>query len=451
MSDPTSGQTPPGAADPAGPAGSRRATGPKHRADPKDTPGPAGPAAQAQIDPRLLVREQGFAGYVGEFKRRMHSGELGSLPVVVGLAVIWVIFQSLNSQFLSPQNLSNLSVDIVATGLISVGIVFVLLLGEIDLSAGAVSGACAAVLAVLHVNEGWSPWAAVAAAVAVATALGLVHGLFFAKIGVPSFVVTLAGMLAWTGLQLWVLGPNGTVNLPYDGLIAQLTSTYFNQVIAAYGLAALAVAGFLTVSMVGNARRRAAGIPFRTTGDVILRTAGLAIVAFGAAYVLNQYKGLPLALLIFLAVVVAADFVQRRTRYGRSVFAVGGNIEAARRAGVNVAAIRISVFMISGAMAAVGGIFAASRIASASQATGQSNVLMMAIAAAVIGGTSLFGGRGTAYSALLGMLVIQSIASGMALQGVSNSIQFMVTGAVLLAAVVIDSISRRSQKAAGRA
>ncbi|GGL33004.1 sugar ABC transporter permease [Planomonospora parontospora] len=421
----------------------------KHRAD--EPAGPAGPAAEAQFDPRLLVREKGAAGYVEEFKRRVRGGELGSLPVIVGLAVIWIVFQSLNSQFLSPQNLSNLSIDIVATGLISVGIVFVLLLGEIDLSAGAVSGAGAAVLAVLQVNNGWHPLAAIAAAVAVAALLGLVHGVFFAGLGVPSFVVTLAGMLAWTGFQLWVLGPSGTINLPYEGLVAGLTSTYFTQLIAAYGLAGLVTAGFFAVSVLGNARRRAAGIPSRTTADIILRTLVLAFVVFGVAHVLNQYKGLPLALLIFLVVVVAADFVQRRTRYGRKVFAVGGNIEAARRAGINVAAIRVSVFMISGAMAAVGGVFAASRIASASQATGQSNVLMMAIAAAVIGGTSLFGGRGTAYSALLGMLVIQSISSGMALQGVSNSIQFMVTGAVLLAAVVIDSLSRRSQKASGRA
>ncbi|MBB2914673.1 D-xylose transport system permease protein [Streptosporangium becharense] len=418
---------------------------------PLEPSAPAGPAAQAQVDPRLLVREQGFAGYLGEFKRRVRGGELGSLPVVVGLVIIWIIFQSLNSQFLSPQNLSNLSIDIVATGLISVGIVFVLLLGEIDLAAGAVSGACAALLAVLYVNNGWNPIMAIAAAVVAGAVLGLLHGSFFALIGVPSFVVTLAGLLAWTGLQLLVLGPNGTINLPDAGLVSRLTSTYFSQVIAAYGLAALATAGFFIVSYVGNSRRRAAGIPTRTMGDLLFRTAVLAIVAFGAAFILNKYKGLPLALLIFLVVVVAADFVQRRTRYGRSIFAVGGNIEAARRAGVNVALIRITVFMISGAMAAVGGVFAASRIASASQATGQSNVLLMAIAAAVIGGTSLFGGRGTAFSALLGMLVIQSIASGMALEGVSNSVQFMVTGAVLLAAVVIDSVSRRSQKASGRA
>ncbi|GAA4062343.1 sugar ABC transporter permease [Nonomuraea soli] len=409
-----------------------------------------GPASDAQVDPRLLVREEGLAGYLGEARRRIKGGELGPLPVIIGLVVIWIVFQTLNDRFLSAQNLSNLSVDIVATGLISVGIVFVLLLGEIDLSAGAVSGACAAILAVLSVNQGWNPVLAIIVSVAVGATMGLIHGFFFAKIGVPSFVVTLAGMLAWTGFQLWVLGPNGTINLP-DGLISDLTGTYFAYVIAAYGLAALATAAFLIVSLAGNARRRKAGVPSRSMGDIVFRTAVLAVVAFGAAYILNLYRGLPLALLIFLAVVVVTDFVLRRTKYGRSIFAVGGNIEAARRAGINVAFIRMSVFAISGSFAALGGIFAASRIASASQATGQSNVLMMAIAAAVIGGTSLFGGRGSTFSALLGMLVIQSIASGMALQGVSNSIQFMVTGAVLLAAVVIDSVSRRSQKASGRA
>ncbi|GAA3216926.1 sugar ABC transporter permease [Actinocorallia longicatena] len=408
-------------------------------------------AATAQVDPRLVVQQEGFKGYLHEFTRKIKGGELGSLPVVVGLVLIWIVFQSLNSNFLSAQNLSNLSIDIVATGMISVGIVFVLLLGEIDLAAGSVSGVAAAVLAVLNVNKGWNPVLAIIAAVLVGTLLGFVHGWFFAKIGVPAFVVTLAGMLAWSGLQLQILGPNGTINLDNNGLVSKLTSSYFSQVVAAYGLAILAVAGFFAVSFLGNKRRKAAGVPSRTMTDLLIRTAGLAIVALGVAYILNQYKGLPVALLIFLIVCVLTDFILRRTSYGRKVFAVGGNIEAARRAGISVPWIRISVFMISGGMAAVGGIFAASRISSASQATGQSNVLMMAIAAAVIGGTSLFGGRGSTFSALLGMLVIQSIASGMALQGVSNSIQFMVTGAVLLAAVVIDSVSRRSQKAAGRA
>ncbi|MBW8486582.1 sugar ABC transporter permease [Actinomadura parmotrematis] len=425
----------------ASPAGSTGPAGPT---------GPAGLAKEAQVDPRLLVREQGLKGYLTQFKQRIRGGELGSLPVIVGLIVIWLVFQSLNSQFLSAQNLSNLSVDIVATGLISVGIVFVLLLGEIDLAAGSVSGVSAAVVAVLNVNHGWNPVLAIIVAIAVGALLGLIHGLFFAKVGVPAFVVTLAGLLAWNGLQLRILGANGTINLDNNGLVSKLTNTYFSQVIAAYGLALIGTVAFFAISYFGNQRRKAAGVPSRTMGDLLVRTAGLAIVAFAVAYVLNQYKGLPLALLIFLIVVVATDFVQRRTTYGRKVFAVGGNIEAARRAGINVALIRISVFVISGAFAAAGGLFAASRISSASQATGQSNTLLLAIAAAVIGGTSLFGGRGSTYSALLGMLVIQSITSGMALQGVSNSIQFMVTGAVLLAAVVIDSLSRRTQKATGR-
>jgi D-xylose transport system permease protein len=415
------------------------------------TPEPCPVAEQAQLDPRLLVREHGLRGYLTEFRRRIRGGELGSLPVVVGLILIWIIFQALNGQFLSAQNLSNLAISIVPVGMISVGIVFVLLLGEIDLSAGSVSGACAAIVAVLNVNQGWSPLPAIALATVAGVLLGLVHGFFFAWIGVPAFVVTLAGMLAWNGLQLRILGPNGTVNLDSEGVIAKLTSTYFPQVIAAYGVALAATAGFFVISYLGNRRRTAAGVPARSLSDLALRTFGLAIVSFAVAYVLNQYKGLPLALLIFLFVVVATDFVLRRTVYGRQVFAVGGNIEAARRAGINVARIRISVFMISGGFAAVGGLLAASRISSASQATGQSNTLMLAIAAAVIGGTSLFGGRGSTYSALLGMLVIQSITSGMALEGVANSVQFMVTGGVLLAAVVLDSISRRNQKAAGRA
>jgi D-xylose transport system permease protein len=408
-------------------------------------------AATAQVDPRLVVSQEGFKGYRHEFIRRIKGGELGSLPVVIGLVLIWIVFQSLNSNFLSAQNLSNLSIDIVATGMISVGMVFVLLLGEIDLAAGAVSGVAAAVLAVLNVNKGWNAVAAIITAVAVGTLLGFIAGWFFAKVGVPAFVVTLAGMLAWSGLQLQILGANGTINLDNNGLVSKLSSYYFSQLIAAYGVAALATVGFFASSYVGNARRKAAGVPGRTMTDLIIRTAALGVVSFGTAFILNQYKGLPVALLIFLLVCVGSDFILRRTVYGRKVFALGGNIEAARRAGINVALIRITVFMISGGMAAVGGVFAASRISSASQATGQSNVLMMAIAAAVIGGTSLFGGRGSTYSALLGMLVIQSIASGMALQGVSNSIQFMVTGAVLLGAVVIDSVSRRSQKAAGRA
>ena len=409
------------------------------------------PAAGSAADPRLLQRQSGLAGYWAEFMRRVKGGELGSLPVIAALIIIWIVFWALNSTFLSAQNLSNLSQQIVGTGMIALGVVFVLLLGEIDLSVGSVSGLAAAVFAVVSVNHGVNEWLALLLALATGAGTGLIHGFFFAKVGVPAFVVTLAGNLAWNGLMLNILGANGTVNLPNDGNVAKLYNTFYGQVAAAYGVAAVAVVLYAIVAWLGRARRVRAGVPAQPVGEIAVRTIALAIVAFGIAYVFNQYKGLPLAPLIFLIFIVVGDFVLRRTVYGRRVFAVGGSIEAARRAGISVPFIRITVFTISGFMAAVGGLFLAGQIESASQTSGGGNLLMNAIAAAVIGGTSLFGGRGKTWSALLGALVIGSIQSGMNIQGLSNSIQFMITGAVLLAAVVIDSVARRTQKASGRA
>nr|WP_267246535.1 sugar ABC transporter permease [Streptomyces sp. PR69] len=381
----------------------------------------------------------------------MGGGEFGSVPVVLGLVMIWVIFQSLNSNFLSPRNLSNLSVDIVGTGLIAAGIVFVLLVGEIDLSVGSVSGFGAALFAVLNVQNGMAEWLAVIVAVLCGAAIGLVQGFFFAKVGVPAFVVTLAGLLGWNGLMLYVLGTSGTVNLDDEGLVATLTSHYFSDIAVAYGVAALGTAAFFLASYQDGRHRKATGLPYRPLGEIGLRTGVVAVIAFAAAHVLNQFRGLPLALLIFLVFVAGLDFVLRRTPYGRRVYAVGGGAEAARRAGVNVVRVRVSVFMVSASMAVVGGLFLASRITSASQTSGTGLLLLNAIAAAVIGGTSLFGGHGRTWSALLGMLVIQSIASGMALLGIQAAVQFMITGGVLLAAVVIDSLSRRTQEAHGRA
>ncbi|MFI9048510.1 sugar ABC transporter permease [Streptomyces sp. NPDC053427] len=394
--------------------------------------------------------EHGIQGALASFARRFRSGELGSVPVVLGLVVVWLIFESLNRNFLSPRNLSNLSVDIVGTGLIAIGIVFVLLLGEIDLSVGSVSGLAAAAFAVLNVNQGMGEGLAVLLAVLAGTAIGAVQGFFFAKVGVPAFVVTLAGLLGWNGLMLYILGTSGTINLDDKGLVAMLTGHYFTDVAAAYGLAALGTAGYFLASYRDTMRRRAAGIPSRPLRETLLRTAVLAAVALAAAYVLNQFQGLPLALLIFLIFLVGLDYVLRRTPYGRMIFALGGSVEAARRTGLNVGLVRISVFMISGTMAAIGGLFLASRVTSASQSSGSGNLLMDAIAAAVIGGTSMFGGRGRTWSALLGVLVIQSIASGVALMGIQTAVQFMITGGVLLIAVVIDSLSRRAQKSHGR-
>ncbi|MFI1565165.1 sugar ABC transporter permease [Streptomyces sp. NPDC020490] len=411
----------------------------------------AAAAAVTAVDPRLLVREQGLTGYIGEFKRKMKSGELGSIPVVIGLIAICVIFQSLNSQFLSAQNLSDITVTMVGTGMISVGIVFVLLLGEIDLSVGSVSGAASAIAAVLAVNQGWPEWAAVLVAVAAGAAIGALHGFFFAVLGAPAFAVTLAGLLFWLGFMLKILGENGTINLDSDGLVGKLTTYFFSDVAAAYGLAAAVVAVFFISSFLGNRRREAAGVPSRPLSDTVLRTVLLAVVSFAAAAMYNQYKGLPLATVIFLVFLIGTDFVLRRTAYGRKIFALGGSVEASRRAGINVTAIRISVFAISGGFAAVGGLFLASKIASANQSAGAGDLLMNAIAAAVIGGTSLFGGRGRTWNALLGVLVIVSIQYGLQLESIAEPVKYMITAAVLLTTVVIDSVTRKTQKTAGRA
>ncbi|MDQ1035591.1 D-xylose transport system permease protein [Streptomyces sp. V3I8] len=411
----------------------------------------AAAAAVTVVDPRLLVREQGLAGYVGEFKRKMKGGDLGSVPVVIGLIVICIIFQSLNSAFLSAENLNNIAVAMVATGMMSVGIIFVLLLGEIDLSVGSVSGVAGAITAVLSVTHGVNEWLAVLIALVSGAAIGALHGFFFARIGAPAFAVTLAGLLFWLGFMLQILGENGTINIDGDGVVGKLTTYYFSDVAAAYGLALVAVVLFFVTSFLDSRRREAAGIPSRPLGDLIMRTVLLAIVAFAAAIMFNQYKGLPLALLLFVLVLVLSDFVLRRTSYGRKIFALGGSVEASRRAGINVTAVRVSVFALAGFFAAVGGLFWASKIAAANQSAGAGDLLMNVIAAAVIGGTSLFGGRGRTWNALLGVMVITSIQYGLALEGIATPVQYMITGGVLLATVVIDSITRKTQKTAGRA
>jgi D-xylose transport system permease protein len=253
--------------------------------------------------------------------------------------------------------------------------------------------------------------------------------------------------------MLWLLGASGTINIPDSGPVHLLGqgSFFMDQAIAgAYILAALGVASLLFGSLIDQRRRKAAGVPFRPTSEIALRVGLLAVAGFVSAYVLNQSSGVSNALVIFLASLVIVDFVLRRTTYGRKVFAVGGGIEAARRAGINVPMVRITVFAISGGFAAIGGMFFAGQTQSATLNAGGGNTLMLAIAAAVIGGTSLFGGRGSVWSALLGMLVIQSIQTGLDLLNMNTSIQYMITGGVLLGAVVIDSVSRKSQKAAGR-
>ncbi|AJE81195.1 MULTISPECIES: sugar ABC transporter permease [Streptomyces] len=436
----------------------------KNSAQPQETAtavkDPADPAAGGSaapipaVDPRLLVREQGLKGYGTEFVRKIRGGELGSLPVVVGLIVIAIIFQAKNDSFLSASSLANIAVFTSGLGIMAVGIVFVLLLGEIDLSVGSVAGLGAAIWAVLSVNHGWSDWTAVLFAVVCGLVIGALHGVFFAKVGVPAFVVTLAGFLGWSGLQIWLMGSEGSINTPEGSIVENLTSHYFADKAVGYGVALVAVLAYAASLLWETRRRRAADLPSRPVSEIVLRTAVVAVISFVVAYELNEpegARGLPLALVLFLAVLVIADFVARRTTFGRKVFAVGGNAEAARRAGINVDMIRIAVFGISGMLAAFGGLFIASTAGGATKNLGSGNTLMLVIAAAVIGGTSLFGGRGKVWSALLGMLVLQSIQQGLNLLGMASEIQYMITGAVLLAAVVIDSVSRRTQKTAGRA
>uniref|UniRef100_A0AAU2K2X1 Xylose transport system permease protein XylH n=1 Tax=Streptomyces sp. NBC_00049 TaxID=2903617 RepID=A0AAU2K2X1_9ACTN len=416
---------------------------------------PVNPAAAHDaipaVDPRLLVREEGLAGYVGEFKRKMKAGDLGSLPVVIGLIVIWSIFQGLNSNFLSPENLTNIAITMTGTGMIAIGIIFVLLLGEIDLSVGSVSGVSGAIVAVLAVTHGVNEWLAILAAVAGGALIGCIHGFFFAKLGAPAFAVTLSGLLFWLGAMLQILGSNGTINIDSDGVVGQLTTYFFSDVAVAYGLATLAVGGYFLSAFLDAKRRGAAGMPTRPMAEILLRTGLLALFAFGPAVLFNQYKGLPLAVVVFLLALVITDFLLRRTTFGRNVFALGGSVEASRRAGINVTRIRITVFAISSTFAAIGGLFWASKIAAANQSAGAGDLLMNVIAAAVIGGTSLFGGRGRTWNALLGVMVIVSIQYGLALEGIATPIQYMITGAVLLATVVIDSVTRKTQKTAGRA
>ncbi|MFD6967811.1 sugar ABC transporter permease [Streptomyces sp. NPDC059979] len=416
---------------------------------------PVNPAAAHDaipaVDPRLLVREEGLAGYVGEFKRRMKAGDLGSLPVVIGLIVIWSIFQGLNSNFLSPENLTNIAITMTATGMIAIGIIFVLLLGEIDLSVGSVSGVSGAIVAVLAVTNGVNEWLAILAAIAGGALIGCIHGFFFARLGAPAFAVTLSGLLFWLGAMLQILGSNGTINIDSDGVVGQLTTYFFSDVAVAYALAALAVAGYFLAAFLDARRREAAGMPSRPLVEILLRTGMLALFAFVPAVLFNQYKGLPLAVVVFLLALIVTDFVLRRTTFGRNVFALGGSVEASRRAGINVTRIRITVFAVSSTFAAIGGLFWASKIAAANQSAGAGDLLMNVIAAAVIGGTSLFGGRGRTWNALLGVMVIVSIQYGLALEGIATPIQYMITGAVLLATVVIDSITRKTQKTAGRA
>lgn len=375
--------------------------------------------------------------------KKVAAGELGSVRVLIVLALIWLIFSIANENFLTAVNLTNLSLQIAAVGTISVGVVLVLLLGEIDLSVGAVSGLAASVMAVLSVKHGWNAYPAIGAALLVGAAIGLFQGTVSTRLVIPTFVVTLAGLLAWQGAQLAVLGNTGTVNIE-DQAILNLASVFLAPWLG--WLVAAVVVGALLVAELGHRRARgAAGLEQAPTLSSVLRLGGAAVALFGGVLVVNADRGVPLALVILVAIVANFHILLTRTKFGRHVFAVGGNDEAARRAGIPVARIRTIVFMLASTMAAFGGILAASRLQAVNQSSGGSDLLLLAIAGPVIAGTSLFGGRGSVWSALLGALVIGSISNGMDLLALESSVKFMVTGGVLLGAVALDAVTTRGR------
>ena len=361
------------------------------------------------------------------------------------------MFQVLNSVFLSPKNLVNLSLECCSVGVIALGVVCVLLVGQIDLSVGSVSGLTAAILAVLFVNHHVPVALAILAAIAAACAIGALYALLFNRFGMPSFVATLAGLLAFLGLQLYILGDIGSINIPFNSSLVRFAQLDFVPPILSYVFSAAAAAIVFLNGFTLAARRRSAGLSANSIRVLLVRSVAVLVALEFVTWYLNRGRGVGWMFVFFAALVGILNYALTRTQWGRSMFAVGGNAEAARRAGINVRAIYASAFVLCSGLAAVGGILGAARLASANQSSGTGDVNLDAIAAAVIGGTSLFGGRGNAFSALLGIIVIQSISSGLTLLNLSSSFRFMITGLVLALAVAVDSLARKSRASHGQA
>ncbi|MCW1920340.1 sugar ABC transporter permease [Rhodobacter sp. KR11] len=394
--------------------------------------------------------DDSLTGALRSFVDRVKSGDLGMLPVAVGLVVISVVFSILNPIFLVPNNLVNLLFDCATVGIISLGIVCVLLVGEIDLSVGSISGFASAMVGVFWVGQGWPVLLAIAAALVMGGAVGWVYAQLFNRLGMPSFVSTLSGLLALLGMQLYILGPTGSINLPYESALVSFGQTLVMPPAVSHGLGLLPGIVMLIAGQRRRLRRGKANLSVPPLGGLVTKAAVLTAALQGAIFYLNLGRGLPWMFGLFVLLVVCLNYGLTRTQWGRSVIAVGGNREAARRAGINVRGIYTSAFVLCGTLSALGGTLAASRLASSSQQAGTGDVNLNAIAAAVIGGTSLFGGRGSAWSALLGIIVIQAISSGLTLLNLSSSLRYMITGAVLAIAVIVDSLARRSRISHGR-
>ncbi|MGY0398641.1 MAG: sugar ABC transporter permease [Ostreibacterium sp.] len=387
---------------------------------------------------------------VKDFILRIRLGDTGFVPVILGLILIWGIFTAINPVFLTPNNLVNLLFDSATVGVIALGIICVLLLGEIDLSIGSMSGVGSALVGVFWVNYGIPLPIVVIGSLIFGSVVGIAYALLRIQLGMPSFVSTLAGLLALLGFQLYLLGSTGSINLPYDSTIVNFGQLMIMPVWVSHSLALIpgiyiAYMGFRT-----HQKRIAINLSTGHFGGIVFKVILVTALLESCVAYLNLSRGVPWMFGLFLLLVATMDYCLTKTKWGRSIFAVGGNSEAARRAGINVKVIYISAFMACSSLATLGGILSASRLASASQQAGTGDVNLNAIAAAVIGGTSLFGGRGSAWSALLGIIVIQSISNGLTLLNMSSADRYMITGAVLAIAVIIDSMARKSRISHGR-
>lgn len=404
-----------------------------------------------QSKPDEAAPPGGLRGALLEYIARLRAGDVGSLPVVLGMVLIVAVFTSQTSIFFTARNFDNLIVQMAPLVMIAIGVVFTLLIAEIDLSIGYVSGlggVAAAWLQQVGTGHDWSGLLVIPVVLLFGAAIGLFQGSFVAFLGVPSFVVTLAGLIAFQGVIIAWIGSQATIGI--DDKWINDTANYFLPKTAGWVVAVIIVLGYVLSSLEGMLSRRRARLPAAGVATTLVRIAFIAVVAFGAVGIANHARGVPFAGLLVVALLVFWTFVANRTTFGRHVYAVGGNAEAARRAGINVVFIRLAVFMISSGMAVLGGIMFAARLNSVDLSAGGGPILLNAIAAAVIGGTSLFGGRGRVVSALLGALVIMTIANGLSLMGSTASTQYIITGVILLAAVTLDTVTRRRLESSGR-
>jgi D-xylose transport system permease protein len=398
------------------------------------------------------VSAKTFGGYVRLWWQDVRAGELGSLPIVLGLVIIFVLFGILDDTFVTERNFTNLLLQMSYIAAIAIGVVFVLLIGEIDLSVAFVSGVGGVVMTLLlrPDDPGWPWWLAILVALLVTTAIGFVQALVITKAGVPSFVVTLAGFLIWSGAVLILTtraSQVGTIRIQND-VVVGIENDFLSDVWG-WVIGGAVVAGYAAVQLGGAVQRRVGGLAAKPTVVILLQIAGIAVLTFLAVWYANKDRGVPKVVLILGILLAFWAFVASRTRFGRHVYAVGGSAEAARRAGIDVDRVRIAVFMISGLMAGVGGIMLASRLRSVATSAGGGNLLLLVIAAAVIGGTSLFGGVGRVSAALFGALVIASIQNGLDLLGLASGTKFVITGLVLLSAVLVDAFAKRRRAVRG--